>query len=420
MTFDDFNFHPAIADALYYMHFDEPTPVQQKAIPAIMQGRDVMATAQTGTGKTASFVLPVLNRLTETPSDHTDTLIIVPTRELAVQIDQAIQGFSYYTNVSSIAVYGGGSGEDFNIQRKAFKNGVNIVVATPGKLISHLSQGYVDMSHLRHLILDEADRMLDMGFYDDIKRIISFLPKKRQTMMFSATMPSQILKLVKQILVDPVEIKIAVSKPAEGVRQRQYRVFDNQKIGLIGEIIKDRKDYTSILIFSSTKKKVEEIVRDLKRRQFSVAGISSDYDQKQREEVLLKFRARKIRVLVATDVLSRGIDIKDINLIINYDVPGDAEDYVHRIGRTARAATKGEAITFVNKDDAYKMVRIERLIEQQPEVVPLPASLGKGPDFKATAGQSGGNRNKRKGQERRKNGNRNFHKKRKPQGGKKS
>jgi len=381
MTFDDFGFHNSLADALYYMHFDEPTPVQEQAIPAILEGRDVIATAQTGTGKTASFVLPVLHELVINPSNHISSLIIVPTRELAIQIDQAIQGFSYYTNSSSIAIYGGGSGEDFSLQRKAIRNGVNIIVATPGKLISHISQGYVDFSNLKHLILDEADRMLDMGFFDDINKIISYLPKKRQNLMFSATMPSQIMKLVKQTLKNPVEIKIAISKPAEGVKQEVYQVYDNQKIGLIKEIVKSRKDYNSILVFSSTKRKVEEIVRALRNPNLPVAGISSDYDQNQREEVLLDFKARKIKVLIATDVLSRGIDIKDINLIINYEVPGDAEDYVHRIGRTARAATKGEAITLVNKEDAYKMIRIERLIEQKVPVMPLPSSLGEAPDF---------------------------------------
>lgn len=381
MTFDDFGFHDTLADALYYMHFDEPTPVQEQAIPAVLAGRDVIATAQTGTGKTASFVLPILHDLVLNPSPYISTLIIVPTRELAIQIDQAIQGFSYYTNTSCIPIYGGGSGEDFSQQRKAIKSGVNIIVATPGKLISHISQGYVDFSHLKHLILDEADRMLDMGFSDDINKIISYLPKLRQNLMFSATMPSQILALVRQILKNPVEIKIAISKPAEGVQQEVYHVFDNQKVDLIKEIIKSRPKYSSILIFSSTKRKVEEIVRALKSRSLIVAGISSDYDQNQREEVLLDFKSKKIRVLVATDVLSRGIDVKDINLIINFEVPGDAEDYVHRIGRTARAATKGEAITLVNKDDAYKMVRIERLIEQKVSIIPTPSSLGKSPDF---------------------------------------
>jgi len=392
MTFDDFGFHETLEDALYYMHFNQPTPVQERAIPAIMDGRDVIATAQTGTGKTASFVLPVLHDIVVNNPHYIHSLIIVPTRELAMQIDQAIQGFSYYTNASSIAVYGGGSGEDFSQQRKAFKNGVNIIVATPGKLISHISQGYVDFTNLKHLILDEADRMLDMGFFDDISKIISYLPKKRQNLMFSATMPSQILKLIKQTLSNPVEIKIAISKPAEGVKQEVYQVYDNQKVGLIKEIVKDRKDYNSILVFSSTKRKVEEIVRALKGRNLSVAGISSDYDQSQREEVLLNFKARNIKVLVATDVLSRGIDIKDINLIINYEVPSDAEDYVHRIGRTARAATKGEAITLVNMDDAYKMIRIERLIEQKVPVMSLPASLGKAPDFNRKT--KGGSSNK--------------------------
>ena len=397
MTFDDFGFHETLEDALYYMHFDEPTPVQERAIPAILDGRDVIATAQTGTGKTASFVLPVLHDIVVTNPQHIHSLIVVPTRELAMQIDQAIQGFSYYTNASSIAIYGGGSGEDFSQQRNAIKNGVNIIVATPGKLISHISQGYVDFSQLKHLILDEADRMLDMGFFDDISKIISYLPRKRQNLMFSATMPSQILKLIKQTLTNPVEIKIAISKPAEGVKQEVYHVYDNQKVGLIKEIVKDRENYSSILIFSSTKRKVEEIVKALKSRNLTVAGISSDYDQNQREEVLLSFKAKNIRVLVATDVLSRGIDIKDINLIINYEVPGDAEDYVHRIGRTARASTKGEAITLVNKDDSYKMVRIERLIEQKVPVIPLPASLGEEPDFSKKGGGKSSGKNFRKG-----------------------
>jgi superfamily II DNA/RNA helicase len=381
MTFDEFGFNERVTDALFYMGFQKPTPIQELAIPKIISGVDVLATAQTGTGKTAAFVLPILHQLASHPSHHIDTLVIVPTRELALQIDQQIQGFSYYVEASSIAIYGGGDGNEFHEQRTAIKNGVNIIVATPGKLISHLNMGYVDLTHLKHFVLDEADRMLDMGFFDDIKTISRFLPEKRQNMLFSATMPPQIHKLTKQILDHPYEIKIAISKPVEGVKQLKYEVYDNQKIPLIIEIIKERQDYTSILIFTSTKKMISEVVNALQRKSLKSEGISSDLTQKDREEVLLNFRSRKTRIVVATDVLSRGIDIKDINLVINYDVPGDAEDYVHRIGRTARAETKGEAITLVNQNDAYKMLRIERLIEKPVEQGLMPDFLGDIPSF---------------------------------------
>ncbi len=382
MTFNDFNFHENLSESLYYMGFEKPSPIQEQAIPLILEGYDLIATAQTGTGKTAAFMLPVLNKLANKPSHYIDTLIIVPTRELALQIDQQIQGFSYYVEASSIALYGGGDGAGFNEQRKAIENGVNIIVATPGKLISHLNMGYVDLSHLKHFILDESDRMLDMGFSDDINKIMKYLPQERQNLMFSATMPPLIFNLTKKLLKNHKEIKIAISKPAAGVKQEQFEVYDNQKIPLIGWIVNNRKNYHSILIFTSTKKMVTDVVNGLRSQKISAKGISSDLNQNEREQVLLDFRSKKTRILVATDVLSRGIDIKDINLIINFDVPSDAEDYVHRIGRTARAETKGEAITFVNSDDAYKMVRIERLIEQKVEKIPLDSSLGEAPDFK--------------------------------------
>lgn len=382
MTFDDFNFHESLSESLYYMGFEKPSPIQEQAIPIILQGHDLIATAQTGTGKTAAFMLPVLNKLAKNPSHNIDTLIVVPTRELALQIDQQIQGFSYYVEASSIALYGGGDGAGFNEQRKAIENGVNIIVATPGKLISHLNMGYVDLSHLKHFILDESDRMLDMGFSDDINKIMKYLPEERQNLMFSATMPPTIFKLTKLLLKNHKEIKIAVSKPAEGVKQAQFEVYDNQKIPLVSWIVRNRENYNSILIFTSTKKMVSEVVNGLRMQKIKAKGISSDLDQKEREQVLLDFRSKKTRILVATDVLSRGIDIKDINLIINFDVPSDAEDYVHRIGRTARAETKGEAITFVNRDDAYKMIRIERLIEMKVNKVILDNSLGEAPDFK--------------------------------------
>lgn len=389
MTFDEFNFHEKITESLYYMGFKTPTPIQIQAIPEILAGRDMIATAQTGTGKTAAFMLPVLNKLAENPTNHINTLVVVPTRELALQIDQQIQGFSYYVEASSIAVYGGGDGAEFNDQRQAIENGVNIIVATPGKLISHLNMGYVDLSHLKHFILDESDRMLDMGFSDDINKIMQYLPAKRQSLMFSATMPALINSLTKKLLKNPIEIKIAISKPAEGVKQLQYEVFDTQKIPLINWIISNRQEYHSILVFTSTKRMVSEVVKELKMKGIKSQGISSDLIQKDREQVLLDFRSHKTRILIATDVLSRGIDIKDINLIINFDVPADAEDYVHRIGRTARAETKGEAITFVNKDDSYKMIRIERLIEQKVQKVELDKSLGEAPDFKKSSGSDG-------------------------------
>ena len=385
MTFDDFNLSTDLLDALYYMGFRDATPIQQQAIPAILDGSDLIACAQTGTGKTAAFLLPVLDFQAKKPTTDTNTLILVPTRELAIQIDQQIQGFAYTLNISSIAIYGGGDGSDWGQQKYALTKGADIIVATPGKLISHLNQGYVKFDKIEHLILDEADRMLDIGFYDDIMKIISFLPKNRQTLMFSATMPPKIRSFAKQILQQPVEIALEMSKPAEGVTQLAYLVYENQKIPLVNHLISDKPEYKSILLFTSTKKKVNEIVRGLRSKKYKVEGISSDLEQKEREEILLKFRSRETRVLVATDVLSRGIDIKDINLVINYDVPGDAEDYVHRVGRTARAETTGQAVTLVTETDMHKMHRIERLIEREVEKSALPDFLGEGPDWKVRA-----------------------------------
>ncbi|HPR60608.1 MAG TPA: DEAD/DEAH box helicase, partial [Prolixibacteraceae bacterium] len=314
-----------------------------------------------------------------------NTLIIVPTRELAIQIDQQVQGFSYFIPVNSIAVYGGGDGGDWVRERNALDNNVEIVVATPGKLISHLSTGNFNFSQLQHLVLDEADRMLDMGFFDDIQRIVSYLPKNRQTLMFSATMPSNIKKLAKSILNHPEEVSIEMSKPAEGVLQAAYMVREEQKSALIRLLVADKEEYKSILVFTSTKAKVNNIVRSLKSDKYKVRGISSDLQQKEREEVISDFRAKNTRILVATDVMSRGIDIKDISLIINYDVPNDAEDYVHRVGRTARAETEGVALTLISENDMYKFKRIERLIEREIPKVPLPIELGQTPDWSNSA-----------------------------------
>ncbi len=403
MTFEEFNLDPKILEALSYMGFEKATPIQEKAIPAIMQGRDVLGTAQTGTGKTGAFILPVLNEQMQEHKRETNTLIIVPTRELALQIDQQIQGFAYFLPVTSAVVYGGGDKHDWTQQKKALTEGADIVVATPGKLLAHMNMGYVKFKGIKHFILDEADRMLDMGFMDDIKRIEQALPRQRQTLLFSATMPQDIKKLAANILNDPVEISFGISKPAEGVMQAAYLTYDRQKIPFVKHLIRDKDNYTRILIFTSTKKKVVEIARELRNPKYRVEGISSDLDQREREEVLMRFRSKETKVLVATDVLSRGIDIKDINLVINFDVPQDAEDYVHRVGRTARAETTGVAITLINPADMYKFSRIEKLIERDLPKLPVPAELGDSPEWNTRSqggGRHFGNKGRRQGPRR--------------------
>ncbi len=372
MTFDELDLDPDILEAIDYMGFRDTTPIQEKAIPVVLEGHDLIACAQTGTGKTAAYLLPVMNDISYSRPSHTHTLVLVPTRELALQIDQQIQGLAYTLNITSLAVYGGGEGSAWDQERAALTRGADIIVATPGRLISHLNLGYVNFSGIQVLVLDEADRMLDIGFHDDIMKIISFLPKKRQTLMFSATMPPKIRSLSKRIMKNPQEISLEMSKPAEGVLQAVYLLEDNQKLALLNSLLADKPEYHSILIFSSTKKKVSEIVRGLRSKEYTVEGISSDLEQKAREETLLRFRTRRTRVLVATDVLSRGIDIKDINLVVNFDAPSDAEDYVHRVGRTARADTTGVAITLVNRADMFKLQRIEKLIGYQVFRAPLP------------------------------------------------
>ena len=372
MKFTDFNLNESIAEAIDHMGFSDATPIQEEAIPSILAGNDLIACAQTGTGKTAAFVIPTLNLLAENHSEDVRVVILCPTRELAIQIDQQIEGFSYFLPVHSIAIYGGGDGSDFAQQKKALTQGSNIVVATPGKLISHLNLGYVQFDSVTHLILDEADRMLDMNFYDDIKKIITYLPNREQTLMFSATMSPKIEKLARGILSDPKRITLELAKPAENISQEVFKVEEPYKIELISKIVGRYKHFESILIFTSTKKKVAEIVKDLKSNGEEARGISSMLEQDERERILLKFRAKKLRILVATDVLSRGIDIKDINLVINFDVPNDAADYVHRIGRTARAKTSGVAITMVSRSDNYKMKKIEKLIERELDKLDYP------------------------------------------------
>ncbi len=388
VTFKDLNFEPELMEGLNAMGFEKPTPIQQQAIPVIMNNHDLIACAQTGTGKTAAFLLPTINKIIKTPGDYIDTLIIVPTRELAIQIDEALQGFAYYAQLSHIAIYGGTGGISFEQEKRALTQGANIIIATPGRLIAHLNMGYVKINELRHLILDEADRMLDMGFSDDLNKIFSFLPARRQSLLFSATMPPKIRDLAKKILHNPEQINISISKPAAGVLQAAYVVYDNQKTELLKSLLKDRK-VASILIFSSTKDKVKEIEREFKRLGFQIAAIHSDLEQEERNEVLRQFKNKNLQTLVATDILSRGIDIDSIGLVINYDVPGDAEDYVHRVGRTARAESTGVALTFINPNDQRKFQRIEELIGYEIKKLPIPAGLGEGPEYnpKANAGK---------------------------------
>lgn len=384
MTFSELSLSPELLSALDYMGFVNATPIQEQAIPLILENRDLLACAQTGTGKTAAFILPILNKLVGKEDSHVNTLIIVPTRELAIQIDKEIQGLSYFVSVGSMAIYGGGDGANFNEQKAALIEGRDIIVATPGKLISHLNLGYVNFQHVQHFVLDEADKMLDMGFSEDLHKIMSYLPKKRQNLMFSATMPQKISALANKMLHNPEEIKLSISKPAAGITQAVYLTFDNQKNELLKFILEERKDYESIILFTSAKDKVFQITQYLNKNGFKAKGISSNLNQDEREEVLRKFRSRRVPILVATDVMSRGIDIKEINMVINYDCPMDAEDYVHRIGRTARANTKGEAVTLVNQKDMPKLVRIEKLIEAEINRLEMPEHLGAAPEFNVT------------------------------------
>ena len=382
MKFNELGLNESVLEAITHMGFEKATPIQEKAIPEILINKDLLACAQTGTGKTAAFILPILHKLTGKEDTSINTLILVPTRELAIQIEQEIQGLSYFVSVGSMAIYGGGDGAKWEEQKTALVEGMDIIVATPGKLLSHLNQGYVDFSKIEHFILDEADKMLDMGFSEDIERILSFIPKERQTLLFSATMPQKIKNLAAKILKDPIEIALSISKPAAGVVQHVYLCYDEQKNKLLDTILATHAEFTSIIIFTSAKSKVHEIVNALKKfGHKNTKGVSSNLVQEEREEVLRGFRSKRTKILVATDVMSRGIDIKEINLVINYDAPRDAEDYVHRIGRTARANTKGEAYTLINPKDMHKLAQIERLIEMEIQREAIPEELGAGPEW---------------------------------------
>ena len=359
------------------MGFETATPIQVQAIPPIMAGQDILACAQTGTGKTAAFLLPILNELTKNPNEEgVDTIIMEPTRELAVQVDNQLEALSYFTGISSIAIYGGRDGHAMEQEKRALKRGASIIVATPGRLLAHLSMGYVNLKSIRHLILDEADRMLDMGFAPDIMDIVNQLPRERQTLLFSATMPPLIRQFAKQLMRGkPAEVSIAVSKPAENILQLAYEVDDSAKIHLTEHILSSNENLKRVLIFAGTKKVVRELSATLNRRGLDVGSISSDLEQDEREAQLRAFTSGAKPILVATDVLSRGIDVKGIDAVINYDVPGDAEDYVHRIGRTARAEASGTAFTFINAKDRGRFKRIEDLIEMKIRILPLPEEL---------------------------------------------
>ena len=377
MRFEELDLSDNVLDALYDMRFEECTPVQEKCIPEILNGRDVLGVAQTGTGKTAAYLLPILSK----PNNAVNCVIMSPTRELAQQIDQAMQGFAYYTpGVSSVAVYGGNDGNRYDQELKSMKSGVDVVIATPGRLISHISLGNVDLSKVSFFVLDEADRMLDMGFSDDIMKIASQLPKTCQTIMFSATMPKDIEKLAQSLLKDPVEVKLAVSKPAEKIQQSAYICYETQKLKIIEDIFK-AGDLKRVIIFSGSKQKVKHINQALTRLHINSGEMHSDLEQAERDDMMFKFKSGQIDVLVATDILARGIDIDDIAMVINYDVPHDAEDYVHRIGRTARADRDGVAITLVNEDDMYAFHQIEKFLGKDIKKNPLPEGCGEGPEY---------------------------------------
>lgn len=417
MDFYDLDLNDHVLDALDDMNFTECTPIQEHAIPVILEGRDLIGVAQTGTGKTAAFLLPILSKLSDGgyPEKAINCVIMSPTRELAQQIDQAMEGFSYYMPVSSVAIYGGNDGVRYEQEKKGLTMGADVIIATPGRLISHLSLGNVDLSKVSFFVLDEADRMLDMGFSDDIMQIVKHLPKERQTVMFSATMPKKIQDLARTILNDPVEVKLAVSRPAEKIVQSAYVCYETQKIKLVKELFVARPPQR-VIVFASSKLKVKDMAITLKRAGFNVGAMHSDLEQQERDEVMYQFKAQQIDVLVATDIVSRGIDIDDIQLVINFDVPHDAEDYVHRIGRTARANNDGEAITLVGEKDQQRFAAIERFLRMEIEKRALPETLGEAPAYDPKERTEKG----RRGYGRGRDGRQNNGKRCRPQAGKAS
>jgi ATP-dependent RNA helicase RhlE len=394
LNFSDFGFDRHLMEGIDALGFETPTDIQSQTIPLILKGNDLLASAQTGTGKTAAFLLPIIQKIIEGKSDgFIKALIIVPTRELAMQIDQMMEGISYFTSVSSIAVYGGSDGALFSREKQALSTGADVVISTPGRLKVHLGMEHVKVEKLQFLVLDEADRMLDMGFYDDIVKILSYLPVKRQNIMFSATMPRKIRELALKTLRHASEINIALSKPAENIKQEAFVVYDKQKGPLVKYLIKE-KQYRSILIFCSTKINVKDLARELKRSDFNVEEFHSELEQKTREKVLRDFKNRHINILVATDIMSRGIDVEDIDMVINYDVPHDGEDYIHRIGRTARAEAKGEACTFINEKEQGKFQRIEKLLGAPVIKAHVPKNLGETPEYTVRMHRNGSGKRK--------------------------
>ncbi len=382
MDFAELDLEDCVLDALDAMNFRECTPVQEHTIPVLLEGRDLIGVAQTGTGKTAAYLLPVLNQLSKGgyPADAINCVIMSPTRELAQQIDQQMEGFSYFMPISSVAIYGGNDGIRYEQEKRGLALGADVIIATPGRLISHINLGNVDLSRVSFFILDEADRMLDMGFYDDIMQIVKALPKERQTIMFSATMPAKIQQMAQNILHDPVEVKLAVSKPAEKIIQTAYICYERQKLGIIHALFHDSVP-ERVIIFASSKLKVKDVARALQRFHLNVGEMHSDLDQKQRDQIMHEFKNGRINILVATDIVARGIDIDDIRLVINYDVPHDCEDYVHRIGRTARANNDGCAITFVSEKEQNEFKIIEDFLEKEIYKIPLPEGLGEAPEY---------------------------------------
>jgi len=381
LIFSEFNFDHRLLEGIDSLGFEIPTPIQQQGIPIIQTGKDLIGSAQTGTGKTAAFLLPIIdNILKEETGSGTKALVIVPTRELALQIDQHMEGLSYFTSVGSLPIYGGTEGATFTREKDALTGGADVVICTPGRMIAHLNMGYVDFSTIRFLVLDEADRMLDMGFHEDIMKIISHVPKKRQTLLFSATIPPDIRKLANKVLHEPEEINIALSKPADNILQMAYSVYDTQKLPLVKYLLGTSQGRT-ILVFCSTKSSTKLLSRELKKSGLEVQEIHSDLDQKEREKVMNSYRAKETQVLVATDVVSRGIDVENLDLVLNYDVPNDAEDYIHRIGRTARADASGVAITFINPDGQWKFASIEKFLDKEIHKGQVPVEFGETPTY---------------------------------------
>ncbi|SDK74837.1 Superfamily II DNA and RNA helicase [Catalinimonas alkaloidigena] len=404
MTFHDFNLHSSLTESIDMMQYNEPTPVQAQAIPEILSGRDLIGCAQTGTGKTAAYLIPTIQHILDHPKEASQCLILAPTRELAKQIDQQIDGFGYLTGVTSMAIYGGSTGgEVWSRQRNAMENGAEILVATPGRLIAHMRMGYVQLDHIRTLILDEADKMLDMGFFEDIIQIVNELPTDRQTLLFSATMPKKIRLLADRILRDPAEVNIAISRPAEKIDQSAYLVHDHQKIDLMEHILR-QMDVQSMIVFTSRRSEVNKIVRAINKLGFQSKGVSSDLDQNAREEVMREFKNGQLPIVVATDVLSRGIDVDNISHVVNYDIPQDAEDYIHRIGRTARAERTGVAITFINGEKQHRVRRIEELMEMELPKLPLPEGFEPGPAYNPEKRSSGAAPNQRRKKKRKPKG----------------